>query len=252
MYGEFAKHYDRIYSYKDTAREVNFILEVMRRSGVNGKDVLDVACGTGRHARLLTQRGFKVVGIDKNEGVLRIARRKVPEAMFHRGDMRTFRLSRRFDAILCMFTSMNYNTRSSDLVKTLRNFRRHLADGGIIVFDSPLRSRGKAEQTSGALLDENAAVLYVWREQGKLTVGNIYWIVKGAGRGETGKGASVVLDRHTLRMYSLRKIKDAIESSGLRGKAFWDFSISAKVGRRPIFVCWRRKDARALSDSTKN
>ena len=241
MYEEFARHYDHIYSYKDTAREMRFILAVMRKHRVRGKDVLDVACGTGRHADLLAGDGCTVVGIDKNEGMLRIARRKVPKAMFHRGDMKTFRLPRRFDVILCMFTSMNYNTRMADLVKTLRNFERHLADGGIIVFDAPIRKRKGVEQSTGDLLDKNTAVLYSWRERGLLTVGDIFWIVRRPARNAQSKGASVVLDRHVLRMFKLAEIKDAIGASRLKYEVHWDFSVSAKKGRRPVFVCWRAR-----------
>lgn len=245
MYAEFAKHYDRIYSYKDSTKEVKFILAAMRKHGVSSKEVLDVACGTGRHAGLLAGEGFTVVGIDKNEGMLRIAREKVPKVTFHRGDMKSFRLPRRFDVILCMFTSMNYNTRTADLMRTLRNFKRHLADGGIVIFDAPLRMRKGTEQTSGDLLNKNTAVLYTWRERGLLTVGDIYWIVRKPGRTGQAKGASVVLDRHVLRMYRLAEIKKAIRASGLRCALHWDFSISAKKGRRPVFMCWRASKSRS-------
>ena len=239
MYGEFAKHYDRIYSYKDTSREVRFILAAMNRHGIVGKDVLDVACGTGRHAEILAKRGFAVVGIDKNEGMLRVARRRAASVTFLRGDMKSFRISRRFDVILCMFTSVNYNTRKAELTKTLRNFGRHLADGGIIVFDTPIRKRKVVEQSTGDLLDKDTAVLYIWRERGLLTVGDIYWIVRKRGRTAHEKGAGVVLDRHVLRMYSMAEMKEAIRASGLKSRVYWDFSASSRRGRRPVFVCWR-------------
>ena len=77
LYGEFARYYDRIYAYKDHAAEVRFIVAAMRRYRVEGKDILDVACGTGRHAKLLVNRGYHVLGLDKHQEVLRIARKKV-------------------------------------------------------------------------------------------------------------------------------------------------------------------------------
>ncbi len=46
--------------------------------------VLDVACGTGVLTRHL--RGEEVVGLDGSEGMLRIARERVPAATFVRGD----------------------------------------------------------------------------------------------------------------------------------------------------------------------
>ena len=239
LFRRFARYYDRIYSYKDTAKEVRFITAQMKRHGVTGKDVLDVACGTGRSAELLTKMGYRIVGIDTSGEMLRIARKKVPKATFLRGDMRTFRLKRRFDAVLCMFTSLSYNTKQSDLVRTLRNFRRHLKDKGIVVFDVPFKKRRGWERLDGDVLDENTAVLYSWRESGHLTLGEFYWIVRRPGRGRHGKGASVILDRHVLRLYRLKEIEEAIETAGLKTKIFWDFSVSGKRGKRPVFVCWR-------------
>lgn len=239
MFKEFAGHYDRIYSYKDTTKEVRFILAAMKKYGAKGKDILDVACGTGRHAELLAAKGYNVIGIDKNEKMLQIARRKVRAAKFLPRDMRTFRIPRRFDAILCMFTSLSYNTTRSDMVRTLRNFRRHLKDKGIIIFDVPFKKRKGWTRVEGDVIDENAAVLYSWRELGQLTIGDLYWIVRNPGKGSQSKGASVVLDRHVLRFYRLPEMKQIIATAGLRSSTHWDFSISAKKGRRPAFICWQ-------------
>lgn len=48
---------------------------------------LDAACGTGRHARLLVDRGHEVIGVDTTPEMLERAREKVPEADFRDGDL---------------------------------------------------------------------------------------------------------------------------------------------------------------------
>jgi ubiquinone/menaquinone biosynthesis C-methylase UbiE len=56
-------------------------------SQVPGGRALDMACGTGRHAEWLAGAGHQVVGIDRTEGMLAIARQKVPTGEFYMGDM---------------------------------------------------------------------------------------------------------------------------------------------------------------------
>ena len=41
-----------------------------------GGPVLEVACGTGRIALVLAERGFEVTGVDVSDGMLAIAQRK--------------------------------------------------------------------------------------------------------------------------------------------------------------------------------
>ena len=52
-----------------------------------GEHILDAACGTGRYCRLFQRRGAHVVGIDFSEGMLRVARQKMPTVAFHCVDL---------------------------------------------------------------------------------------------------------------------------------------------------------------------
>ena len=61
--------------------------------------MLDLGCGTGEPvARLLVERGFRVVGVDESEAMLAVARRVVPGAEFIRADMRGLTLPGGFAA----------------------------------------------------------------------------------------------------------------------------------------------------------
>jgi len=68
---------------------------------VVGDTVLDVACGSGEHARLLAGHGFVVDGLDLDPAFVRIARHKHPSGRFFEADMAGFDLPDRYDAILC-------------------------------------------------------------------------------------------------------------------------------------------------------
>ena len=62
--------------------------------------ILDAGCGTGRVAIELAARGFAVIGVDLDAGMLRVARRKAPELAWESGDLATLDLGRTVDAIV--------------------------------------------------------------------------------------------------------------------------------------------------------
>lgn len=135
LYKKFAGYYDRIYENVNYREETEFIKwAIENHRECEGKNLLDVACGTGTHASILAQ-DFQILGVDINDEMLRIAREKVPDASFIPGDMKELDLGENFDAVICMFSAIHYNTTYSELEKTLKNFYNHLNDGGVVIFD---------------------------------------------------------------------------------------------------------------------
>jgi SAM-dependent methyltransferase len=120
--------YDIIYSsFKDYGEETNRIAALLGLYHPDCRSVLDVGCGTGEHARLLMTRGFEVDGLDLDPNLLRVARAKNPTGCFYEGDMCTFALKRRYDAVLCLFSSIGYVRTLSRVVQALTCFHHHLA-----------------------------------------------------------------------------------------------------------------------------
>jgi SAM-dependent methyltransferase len=64
-----------------------------------------------------------------------IARKKVPQATLSRQDMVNFQIGERFDAIICVFDSINHIRRFSDWKRVFANVCRHLSPGGCFIFD---------------------------------------------------------------------------------------------------------------------
>ena len=135
LYSQLARYYDRIYWSKDYSGEVDFLVRLFDRSGVTGKSLLEVGCGTGNHTKPLVARGYRVTAVDISEDVLRVARGKVRQgARFLRGDMRDLGavVEGEFDAVVCLFSTISYNLTRSDLRKTLRSFYGHVKAGGVV------------------------------------------------------------------------------------------------------------------------
>lgn len=96
MFARTAQYYDLIYSFKDYSEEAAKIRAVIRKEHPAAHSILDVACGTAEHAKLLSAE-FAVDGIDLEPGFVEVARRKVPTAIFSVADMRGFELGKKYD-----------------------------------------------------------------------------------------------------------------------------------------------------------
>ena len=95
--------------------------------------VLDVACGTGILTREVSERvgaNGSVVGLDPNEGMLVVAKRKAPEIEWRQAYAEVLPFdSSSFDAVVCQFGLMFFENRRAALEETVRVLRQggHLA-----------------------------------------------------------------------------------------------------------------------------
>lgn len=91
---------------------------------------LDAACGTGRHAGLLDERGWQVIGVDATEAMLAVARAKVPEADFRLGRLQDLPVE---DSSIDLVTCGLALTHIEDLGPVFAEFARVLRPGGQVI-----------------------------------------------------------------------------------------------------------------------
>lgn len=137
MFSKSAQYYDEIYAsidkdYTAEAKKAHKIIQAFKKS--KGKSLLDVACGTGFHASLLSKY-YQVEGIDLDPEMLAVAKKKHPNIRFHQGDMTDFDLARQFDALVCLFSSIGYVRTKSGLQKAIKNMSKHLLPGGVLLIE---------------------------------------------------------------------------------------------------------------------
>jgi len=97
--------------------------------------VLDVGCGTGRDLAGLCPDCSDLVGVDALAEMIAYARSLRPQIVFQVGDMRTFRLGRSFDAVLCMGSALMYALTNADIDATLETFAAHSHPGTLLILD---------------------------------------------------------------------------------------------------------------------
>lgn len=195
--------------------ESDQFIKLVNRYYPNAKTLLDIACGGGKNDYYLKKR-FAVTGVDLSPQMIAQARRLNPKAEYHVGDMRSFDLKRQFDVVF-FNDGIIYMISIPDLTKALRNARRHLNPGGLMVlYVEDCKERFKQSKTS------------VWRSAAKsydiTYIENDYdpdprdsayqmafvYIIR------RGKQLRIEHDTHTAGLFSLAQWRKALKQAGFK------------------------------------
>lgn len=143
-YSVLAPFYEALSDYRDWDAWIHFVWTVLTHARLQTGSpvvprILDAACGTGRIARALVDRGCTVVGVDASDAMLAeaaIKRDSVGDKLrLYRQDLRELTLEESFDAAICLCDSLNYMLELSDLKKAFQRIAAHLEPGGLFLFD---------------------------------------------------------------------------------------------------------------------
>lgn len=126
--------YDLEYAFKDYAAEADALVRIVRERSPEAHTLLDVACGTGKHLEHLRD-AFACEGVDLDEGLLAVARSRLPGIPLERADMRDFDLGRRFDVVTCLFSAIGFVGGPDGLDAAAHALTRHLAPRGLLLVE---------------------------------------------------------------------------------------------------------------------
>jgi len=139
QYSALAEIYDRIMDHVDYHSWVVYILSVFTHFNVTVNNILEIACGTGTVLSELTEKGYNVTGFDKSfsmvkNAALKLSTKNIPIKLFN-GDMTSIPINFKFDAIICLYDSINYLKEQYEFEKALNEIYSLLKDTGIVIFD---------------------------------------------------------------------------------------------------------------------
>jgi len=137
LFENYAHKYDQECYVHGTSGECDFVEQEINRD--KSIKILDIGCGTGRHAIELTKRGYNVTGVDLSENQIKRAREKAQETGvtidFQTQDARNLPFDGEFDLAI-MLCEGGFSLMETDEMnfEILKNATKALKDKGKLIF----------------------------------------------------------------------------------------------------------------------
>lgn len=215
MFKKSADIYDAVYAsqgkdYAEEAQRVHALIQQYKQS--EGQTLLDVACGTGAHIQHL-QQWYEAEGLDLDTEMLAIARERCPDVTFHHADMVDFDLDRRFDVVVCLFSSIGYAKTVERMRRAMQTMSRHLVPGGVLVVEPWLTpdiyQTGSPYATFVDQPDLKIARLNIAEEENGVAILDFHYLVA------TPDGIKHFTERHEAGLFTYEEYMQAFRDAGL-------------------------------------
>ena len=195
-------------------------------SWLQGRQVLDLACGTGQFSYRLRQRGMAVTAVDHSPEMLAVAeeraRSKGLDITFICQDMRELELPYTYDLVLCLCDSLNYLLEVEDLALALENGAGVLKPGGHFIFDVNTAYKLTTIYGNHIYAADLGHFAYIWENEyqpdTQLCYMDLVFFVPAAKKGEEGEGPFLfekLSESHVERAYPPELIRELIMGAGL-------------------------------------
>lgn len=235
----YSKYYNLLYRDKNYTAEANFVDQCIQRYNPGATTVIDLGCGTGKHASLLAQQGYQVLGVDSSQAMLAIAQKsEIPECLhFQLGDLRTLNLPEVFDAAISLFHVMCYFHKNEDLQLVFQNVSKHLGKGGIFIFDcwyGPAVLTQRPSVRLKELIDDNIIVTriaqpFIYENENVVDV-HYHIFVKDKHKDTVEE----IKESHRIRYLFLPEIEVMLKRAGIQLDDCFEFM----TGHLPGFETW--------------
>ena len=245
VFDHYATYYNLFYQNKDYVEEVRYLTDLLKIHAPDARSLLELGCGTGAHAQHLAARGYEVLGIDLSSQMLEGALERLtslgPDVRsrlsFSKGDVRTFRSDKKFDAILSLFHVISYQITNEDLHAAFVSVKANLKPGGIFIFDCwycPAVLTDRPEKRIKELENDLAYVTRraepMMRPQQNVVDVNYHITVKNKSDGQSNEFS----ETHPMRYLFIPEIEVICQSVGLKIVESQEWM----TGRPPGFDTW--------------
>ena len=111
MLYDYPEYYEIVFSFRDISKEISFInMCIKEYSDIKVKDILEIGCGPAPHMNDLQKYGYKYIGLDNNQNMLKYAKKKWnhlnPAPEFVNADMVSFDIPHKVDFCFVMLGSL--------------------------------------------------------------------------------------------------------------------------------------------------
>ena len=236
---EYGHYYDLLYGDKEYDAEVDYIDGLLKRYEIAGPELLEFGSGTGKHGRLLAERGYHVVGVERSAEMVALAA-ETGGFTCQLGDVCSIHLGRTFDAVLALFHVVSYQVSNDALRSLFDRASEHLGSGGLFVFDiwySPAVYFQRPEVRVKRVADSDVSITRIaepeiFPNENRVDVN--YTIF--AEDRKTG-AVNQLTENHPMRHFSLPELVLLAESSNFKHIAAEEFLSSNEPSERTWGVC---------------
>lgn len=138
FYNQIANSYDEMTNLDSRLEGIRSFIEAIK-TRYEPHSAIDVACGTGSHAVVMSQMGIHAVGADISTAMLQkaqaFARQAGVSVQWINCPMQELsqQINEKFDIVLCLGNSLPHILTQEDIDKTISGFAKALQPGGVLL-----------------------------------------------------------------------------------------------------------------------
>jgi SAM-dependent methyltransferase len=225
----YSQYYDLIYNTKDYKAEAE---KVISKLGKQSRNILELGCGSGGHAAILSKNGYSVLGIDLSSSMVEIANGKaIPNFNAIEGNISDFQLNKKFDVVISMFHVISYLNENDEVISCFKNVNEHLDQGGLFIFDfwfTPAvyhqgfeRRIKEFENDQIRVKRESSTILELKKNVAK--VGFEIWV-----KSKHSDQSQRIVEQHPMRFFSIPEIELFAQLTGFEVIEFFHLDSDSK------------------------
>ena len=215
----------------------DYILSIFHHFGIHGKSILEIACGTGNLSIFLLKHGYDVTGMDLSLAMLKVAADKLKEngmpGKLVAANMTSIPLKKKFDAVLCLYDSLNYLKDPADFKKALDEAYTIIKGGGLFIFDVCTLLNSQVFFSNKSMFEDFGDIKYDRKchfHESENIQENIFIIEHNGER---------FVEKHLQRIYELSEVREIISGSLFKMRGMFDdltFNQGNESSERVYFV----------------
>lgn len=226
IFNEYAEYYDAIYADKDYITESKFVANALSSYVMKQPkeiSILDIACGTAKHAIQLQEMGYKVDGADGSLQMINQAKNNLKKAkknitLFNCAFQNLNCIHKKYDAIVALFASINYIREYNDFSKTMQNIKLLLNPKGCFLFDfwngnavlrNYSKNRKKVFEIDGLTISRSSQTTL--DELTQIATINFRFEID-----KVGQGKHQFEETHHIRYFFPQEMADLLEANGFQ------------------------------------
>ena len=232
-YTGFAAAYDKMMENVNYVRWADYIDRLFALYNFHPKRVLDIACGTGSATILLAEKGYLMSGTDRAIEMLLWAREKARKRGIRlplwQQDMRELTVAQPYDAVLCLYDSINYITTEEEMKQVFMRVSEALVPRGMFIFDVTTEYNIVKHFHRRTFAESFEDFSYIWKNlyfhREKVCKTVLTFFLKEGGHHQKYE------ELHVQKIYSMAQIEKLLDQTGYKLLSSFDAFTFNRWGR---------------------